>query len=41
MLDIGPPQQVIRSDTLKRLYDVDVSVLPVGGGHTCLPALRR
>ena len=40
MLDLGPPQQVIRSDSLKRLYHVEVSVLPVGGGHTCLPRLR-
>ncbi len=40
-LEIGAPQQVIRSDTLKRLYGVDVQVVPVAGGrHTCLPALR-
>jgi iron complex transport system ATP-binding protein len=40
MLELGAPQEVIRSDSLKRLYNVDVSVLPVGGGHTCLPQLR-
>jgi iron complex transport system ATP-binding protein len=41
-LEIGAPREVIRSDTLKRLYGVDVRVLPTeGGGHTCLPALRH
>jgi iron complex transport system ATP-binding protein len=39
VLAIGIPHEVIRPDTLKRLYNVDVSVLPVGAGHTCLPRL--
>ncbi len=30
-----------RSETLERLYHVKVSVVPVGAGHTCLPALER
>jgi iron complex transport system ATP-binding protein len=41
LFEIGAPREVIRADTLKRLYHVDVSVLPVDGGHTCLPSLRR
>ena len=41
VLEIGAPRDVIRSDTLERLYGVTVQVLPLaGGGHTCLPALR-
>jgi iron complex transport system ATP-binding protein len=41
-LEIGTPRDVIRPDTLQRLYGVSVQVLPLaGGGHTCLPALRR
>jgi ABC-type hemin transport system ATPase subunit len=41
-LEIGPPAQVIRPDSLKRLYGVSVDVLPLAGGrHTCLPELRR
>jgi iron complex transport system ATP-binding protein len=40
-LEIGPPAQVIRADSLKRLYGVSVEVLPLAGGrHTCLPQLR-
>jgi iron complex transport system ATP-binding protein len=40
-LEIGPPAQVIRPDSLQRLYGVSVEVLPLAGGrHTCLPALR-
>ena len=40
-LEIGPPAQVIRADSLKRLYGVSVDVLPLAGGrHTCLPELR-
>jgi iron complex transport system ATP-binding protein len=40
-LEIGPPAEVIRPDSLKRLYGVSVEVLPLAGGrHTCLPALR-
>ena len=41
-LGIGAPQEVIRADTLERLYGVSVQVLPLpGGGHTCLPAVAR
>ncbi len=41
-LEIGAPQQVIRTETLKRLYGVDVQVVAIEGGrHTCLPALRH
>jgi iron complex transport system ATP-binding protein len=40
-LAIGAPHEVIRADTLERLYGVQVEVLPLpGGGHTCLPAMR-
>jgi len=39
-LEIGAPHEVIRADTLQRLYGVSVQVLPLaGGGHTCLPAI--
>lgn len=39
---IGTPREVIRADTLERLYGVSVQVLPLpGGGHTCLPAVAR
>jgi iron complex transport system ATP-binding protein len=39
---IGTPPEVIRADTLERLYGVSVQVLPLpGGGHTCLPAVAR
>jgi iron complex transport system ATP-binding protein len=41
-LEMGAPQEVIRTDTLERLYGVAVKVLPLpGGGHTCLPAISR
>ena len=41
-LAIGAPQEVIRADTLERLYGVSVQVLPLpGGGHTCLPAISH
>lgn len=41
-LAIGAPRDVIRPDTLERLYGVSVQVLPLpGGGHTCLPAIAR
>jgi len=37
-LAIGPPTEVIRPDTLERLYGVSVRVLDAGNGlHTCLP----
>ena len=40
-LETGPPREVIRADTLRRMYGVDVQVLALpGGGHTCLPSLR-
>jgi iron complex transport system ATP-binding protein len=39
-LEVGAPRDVIRADTLQRLYGVSVEVLPLaGGGHTCLPAI--
>ena len=39
-LEIGPPAQVIRADSLKRLYGVSVEVLALPGGrHTCMPSL--
>jgi iron complex transport system ATP-binding protein len=41
-LAIGSPQEVIRADTLERLYGVSVQVLALpGGGHTCLPSIAR
>jgi iron complex transport system ATP-binding protein len=41
LLELGAPRDVIRADTLKRLYNVEVAVLPVGGGHTCVPKISR
>lgn len=39
-LEIGAPREVIRPDTLARMYHVAVRVVPVGAGsHTCLPDL--
>ena len=41
-IEIGAPNEVIRPDTLQRLYGVTVNVLPLaGGGHTCLPSIRH
>ena len=41
VLEIGAPRDVIRPDTLERMYRVSVQVLPLPGGmHTCLPAAR-
>ena len=41
VLALGAPREVIRADTLQRLYHVAVRVVPLeGGGHTCLPALK-
>ncbi len=41
VLALGTPREVIRADTLQRLYHVAVQVVPLeGGGHTCLPALK-
>ena len=40
-LEVGAPVEVIRPDSLQRLYGVSVEVLALAGGrHTCLPALR-
>jgi iron complex transport system ATP-binding protein len=40
VLEIGAPREVIRPDTLERMYRVSVKVLPLPGGtHTCLPAI--
>ncbi len=40
--EIGPPQQVVRADSLQRLYGVAVEVVAMEGGrHACLPAMRR
>jgi len=42
MLETGPPSEVIRPDTLERMYHVSVRVMPAGEGlHTCLPVLTR
>jgi iron complex transport system ATP-binding protein len=41
MLALGPPREVIRAETLERMYSVTVRVLAAGGGvHACLPELR-
>ena len=41
VLEIGAPRDVIRADTLERMYGVSVKVVELeGGGHTCLPAIR-
>jgi iron complex transport system ATP-binding protein len=42
MLALGTPREVIREETLERLYKVSVQVLAVPGGmHTCLPRLEK
>jgi iron complex transport system ATP-binding protein len=42
MLALGTPREVIREETLERLYKVSVQVLAVQGGmHTCLPRLEK
>ena len=42
VLESGPPAEVIRPDTLERMYHVSVRVMPAGEGlHTCLPVLAR
>jgi iron complex transport system ATP-binding protein len=42
VLEIGTPREVIRPDTLERMYRVSVKVLPLPGGmHTCLPAIGQ
>lgn len=41
-IETGPPVDVIRADTLERLYGVPVRVIALeGGGHTCLPSPKR
>ena len=41
-LEVGRPQEVIRPDTLERMYRVSVQVLATEGGlHTCLPRFNR
>jgi len=40
VLALGPPREVIRSDTLERMYRVSVRIVATGdGGHSCLPSL--
>ena len=40
-LEARTVREVIRPDTLERMYRVSVQVLLLpGGGHTCLPAIR-
>jgi iron complex transport system ATP-binding protein len=40
VLALGPPREVIRSDTLERMYRVSVRVIATAdGGHSCLPSL--
>ena len=42
VLEAGAPRDVIRADTLERMYRVSVTIVPVAGGrHACLPALGR
>ncbi|MDX1375663.1 MAG: ABC transporter ATP-binding protein [Burkholderiales bacterium] len=39
-LALGPPREVIRSDTLERLYGVSVRIVQTAeGAHTCVPSL--
>jgi iron complex transport system ATP-binding protein len=41
VLEAGAPREVIRADTLERMYRVSVRVVPLPGGmHTCLPGMR-
>jgi iron complex transport system ATP-binding protein len=40
-LALGPPREVIRSDTLERLYRVSVRIVQTAdGAHSCVPSLR-
>jgi iron complex transport system ATP-binding protein len=42
VLESGDPREVVRAETLQRLYGVPVEVVAVAGGrHACLPSLRR
>lgn len=41
-LALGPPREVIRSDTLQQLYRVSVRIVETeGGAHTCVPSLGQ
>jgi iron complex transport system ATP-binding protein len=41
-LEIGTPADVIRSDTLERLYGVSIKIIETENGErACLPSLRR
>ncbi|HTQ76549.1 MAG TPA: ABC transporter ATP-binding protein [Burkholderiales bacterium] len=41
-LELGAPRDVIRADTLKRLYGVEVQVVPIEDGRmACMPPIRR
>jgi iron complex transport system ATP-binding protein len=41
VFEAGAPREVIRADTLERMYRVSVRVVPLPGGmHTCLPGMR-
>ena len=41
-LALGPPREVIRSDTLEQLYRVTVRIVETeGGAHTCVPSLGQ
>jgi len=40
VLALGPPREVIRSDTLERLYRVSVRIVQTAdGAHSCVPSL--
>lgn len=42
LLESGAPLEVVRPDSLRRLYGVAVEVVALAGGrHACLPSLRR
>jgi iron complex transport system ATP-binding protein len=42
LLEAGAPLEVVRADSLRRLYGVPVEVVAVAGGrHACLPSLGR
>jgi iron complex transport system ATP-binding protein len=41
-LELGAPKDVIRSDTLRRLYGVSIRIIETeNGGRACVPALGR
>lgn len=42
VLEVGAPREVVRADSLQRLYGVPVEVVRIAGErHACLPSLRR